>query len=51
MDCMSDIELCKSVEMVTDEEEIGDMYCAVKRIAYSTVVRTLRSGGREKLYV
>ena len=51
MDFMSNIELCESAKIVKDEEEIEDIHCRAKRIAYSSVVRTLDSGGRGKLYV
>lgn len=49
MDCMNDIELRESVKMVKDEEEMEDMRCRAKRIAYSSVVRTLDSGERGTL--
>lgn len=48
---MSDIVLRESVKMVKDEEEIEDICCKAKRIAYSSVARTLNPSGRGKPYV
>lgn len=51
MDCMSDIELCESVKMVKDEEEMEDMRCKSNSVANGPVVRTLDSdlGGSGKI--
>lgn len=46
-----DTELRESAKMLKDKEEMEDLGCKTKRIAYSFVVRTLDSGGRGNLYV